>query len=382
MKAFVSRTAGGIDSLTIEELPAPGPLASGQIRILMRAASINYRDTAVVSGAFGRPGPQGMIPCSDGAGELVEVAPDVSQFKVGDRVALIFNPDWLGGPFRMSSGAMGLGSSAIPGTMREEIVAHHSQAVALPPHLSFEEGAAYPCAGVTAWNALCAAAPLMPGMSVLLQGGGGVSMLALQFAKMFGARVIMTSSSPERCARLKEFGADEVIDYKAEREWSNAVRALTGGAGVDLTSRHRWRGNRGRHSLASTQKRGPACSRRDSHVDGPTPSHRCLPRRRGDLTGESRQPRGLRESEPRRGVPQVTTGGRRPLSLRATARGDALPQERSAHGQDRDRVRLSINRKPKYPKCRPAPRSGYFWCENGTCVIQGAAPPPATTATY
>jgi NADPH:quinone reductase-like Zn-dependent oxidoreductase len=235
MKAFVSRTASGIDSLTIEELPAPGPLASGQIRIRMRAASINYRDTAIVSGAFGRPGPQGMIPCSDGAGEIVEVAPDVSQFKVGGRVALIFNPDWIGGPFRMSPGAMGLGSSAIPGTMREEIVAHHSQAVALPPHLSFEEGAAYPCAGVTAWHALCAAAPLMPGMSVLLQGGGGVSMHALQFAKMFGARVIMTSSSPQRCARLQEFGADEVIDYNAERDWSKAVRALTGGAGVDLT---------------------------------------------------------------------------------------------------------------------------------------------------
>jgi NADPH:quinone reductase-like Zn-dependent oxidoreductase len=235
MRAFVTRTAGGVDSLAIEELPAPGPLAAAQIRIRMRAASINYRDTAIVSGAFGPPGPHGLIPCSDGAGEIVEVAPDVSQFKVGDRIALIFNPDWIGGPFRMSSGAMGLGSSALAGTMREEIVAHYSQAVVLPTHLSFEEGAAYPCAGVTAWHALCGAAPLMPGMSVLLQGGGGVSMLALQFAKMFGARVIMTSSSPERCARLKAFGADDVIDYRSNREWSHAVRALTGGTGVDLT---------------------------------------------------------------------------------------------------------------------------------------------------
>lgn len=235
MKAFVSRTADGIDSLRIEDLPPPGPLASGQIRILMRAASVNYRDTAIVSGAFGLPGPHGLIPCSDGTGEIIEIAADVLQFKVGDRIALIFNPDWIGGPFRMSGGAMGLGSSAIPGTMREEIVAHHSQAVLLPAHLSFEEGAAYPCAGVTAWHALCGAGVLMPGMSVLLQGGGGVSMLALQFAKMFGARVIMTSSSAERCASLKQFGADDVIDYGTDRQWSKSVRALTGGAGVDLT---------------------------------------------------------------------------------------------------------------------------------------------------
>jgi NADPH:quinone reductase-like Zn-dependent oxidoreductase len=201
MKAFVSRTLTGIDSLAIEDLPAPGPIASGQIRIAMRAASINYRDTAVLAGAFAPPGPQELIPCSDGAGEIVEAAPDVSRFKVGARVALIFNPDWIGGPFRVTAGAIGRGSSRILGTMREEIVVHHSEAVPLPEHLSFEEGAAYPCAGVTAWHALCAAVPLTPGMSVLLEGGGGVSMLALQFAKMFGARVIMTSSSPERCAR-------------------------------------------------------------------------------------------------------------------------------------------------------------------------------------
>jgi NADPH:quinone reductase-like Zn-dependent oxidoreductase len=113
-------------------------------------------------------------------------------------------------------------------------VVYHSEAVAMPPHLSFEEAAAYPCAGVTAWHALCAAAPLQPGMSVLLQGGGGVSLFGLQFARMFGARVIMLSSSAERCARLKQLGADEVIDYKAEPEWNKAVRALTGGQGVDL----------------------------------------------------------------------------------------------------------------------------------------------------
>lgn len=235
MKAIIARTTAGLESLRIEDIPAPGPIGPGQIRIAIRAASINYRDLMVISGAFGPPGPQGLIPCSDGAGEIVEAAPDVHRFKVGDRVALTFNPDWIGGPFRATTAALGRGSNPLPGVMREQIVTHESEAVLLPANLSFEEGAALPCAGVTAWHALCGPAPLIPGMTVLLQGGGGVSVLALQFAKLFGARVIMTSSNPERCARLKSLGADETIDYRANPEWNNTVRQLTGGHGVDLT---------------------------------------------------------------------------------------------------------------------------------------------------
>jgi NADPH:quinone reductase-like Zn-dependent oxidoreductase len=234
VKAFVSHTADGIDSLAIEDVPAPGPLGPGQLRIAMRAASINYRDTMVVSGALGIP-TRGLIPISDGAGEIIEVAPDVIRFKTGDRVALTVNPEWIAGAYRPSTAGMGRGSVAMPGVMREELIVHYSEAVLLPPHLSFEEGAAFPCAGVTAWHALCAAEPLLPGMSVLLQGGGGVSLFALQFAKLFGARVIMTSSSADRCARLKALGADEIVDYRADPEWNKAVRALTGGVGVDLT---------------------------------------------------------------------------------------------------------------------------------------------------
>jgi NADPH:quinone reductase-like Zn-dependent oxidoreductase len=119
--------------------------------------------------------------------------------------------------------------------MREELVVSQHEAVILPRHLSFEEGATLPCAAVTAWHALCVAAPLLPGMTVLLQGGGGVSLFALQLAKLFGARVIIISSSPERCARLKSLGADETIDYRAQAEWSTVVRKLTNGMGVDLT---------------------------------------------------------------------------------------------------------------------------------------------------
>ena len=223
-----------MDSLALRDIPAPGPLAPGQIRVAMRAASINYRDLLVLSGTLRSVTLSELIPCSDGAGEVIEVAPEVWRVKVGDRIAPTFNPDWLGGPYQPSPGAAGRGG-AIQGVMRDELIVSQHEAVILPPHLSFEEGATLPCAAVTAWHALCAAAPLFPGMSVLLQGGGGVSLFALQLAKLFGARVIMISSSPERCALLRRFGADETIDYRANPEWNLAVRKLTHGAGVDLT---------------------------------------------------------------------------------------------------------------------------------------------------
>lgn len=233
MKTFVSRTPSGVDSLAIEDRPAPGPLGPGQVRIAMRAAAVNYRDFLALSGVIGRRGPGGLIPCSDGAGEVLETAPDVWRIKAGDRVALVFNPDWIGGPWQATTGVLCRGSG-LPGVTQQEMVVHHGEAVLLPAHLDFGEGAALPCAGVTAWHALCGAAPLLPGMSVLLQGGGGVSVFALQFARLFGARVIMISSSPERCARLRALGAHETIDYRAEPAWDKAVRELTGGAGVDL----------------------------------------------------------------------------------------------------------------------------------------------------
>jgi len=232
MKAFISRTLSGIDSLVMEELPRPGPLCSGQVRIALRAASVNYRDLLVLSGALPSVTLRELIPCSDGAGEVIEVAADVSRVRVGDRVALTFPPDWIGGPWEPSLGGGGRGG-ALQGVMRAELVVHQQEAVILPAHLSFGEGAALPCAAVTAWHALCAARPLLPGMTVLLQGGGGVSLFALQFAKLFGARVIHLSSSPERCARLKSLGADATIDYRAHPEWCTQVRELTRG-GVDL----------------------------------------------------------------------------------------------------------------------------------------------------
>lgn len=233
MKVFVARAFNGIDSLMLDDIPPPGVVAPGQIRVLMRAASINYRDLLVLSGAVPSANLPGLVPCSDGTGEVVEIGPGVKRVKVGDRVALTFNPDWIGGPWEPSPGGGGRGGAS-QGVMQTELVVSQQEAVILPAHLSFEEGATLPCAAVTAWHALCAAKPLLPGMTVLLQGAGGVSLFALQFAKLFGARVIHISSSPERCARLKSMGADETIDYRANPQWNVAVRELTNG-GADLT---------------------------------------------------------------------------------------------------------------------------------------------------
>ena len=233
MKACITPTGDGIASLEYRTLPDPGPVTAGQVKVAIRAASLNYRDMLVLSGALGKPGPEGLIMCSDGAGEVIEVAPDVARFKIGDRVAMTFIPDWIGGPFRTVKKPFSLGHP-LQGVMREQMVVHESELVHLPPHLSFAAGATLPCAAVTAWRALCGDAPLYPGMSVLLQGGGGVSVFAIQFAKLFGARVIVTSSSDERCARLRALGADEAINYKTTAEWQAEVRALTDDEGVDL----------------------------------------------------------------------------------------------------------------------------------------------------
>lgn len=234
MKQFQFFAAEGIESLQRVDVPEPETLGPGQIRVQLRAASINYRDLLTLQGQLGQPGPEGMIPCSDGAGEVLQVAPDVQRIKVGDRIALTFLPDWIAGPWRDTITPMTRGFP-IPGVMREQMVVHHSEAVVLPEHLSYAEGASLPCAAVTAWHSLCGEAPLLPGMNVFLQGAGGVSVFALQFAKLFGARVIMSSSSDERCERLRALGADETINYTSNPDWQQTVRELTDGKGADLT---------------------------------------------------------------------------------------------------------------------------------------------------
>jgi len=222
----------GIDSLTMVEEAPPTP-GHGQALVRVRATSLNYRDLMMVRGASARGAPlSGLIPLSDGAGEVMQVGPGVTRVKPGDRVAGIFMQRWLAGTITPEAAASALGG-AIHGMMAEYVALDAEGLVHIPPHLTFEEAATLPCAAVTAWHALVDHAAVKAGDTVLVQGTGGVSIFALQFARMLGARVIATSSSDAKLARAKQMGASDGINYRATPEWQVAVLAATGGAGVD-----------------------------------------------------------------------------------------------------------------------------------------------------
>ncbi|BBL80219.1 NADPH:quinone oxidoreductase [Rubrobacter xylanophilus] len=222
----------GLESLALTERPEPRP-GPGQVLVRMRAASLNYRDLLVARGRYGRgPVKLPLVPLSDGAGEVVEVGPAVSRFNVGDRVAGAFFQRWVDGPLDEEKAASALGG-AVDGVLAEYVVFEETGVVKIPDHLSFEEASTLPCAGVTAWVGLRVLGNLGPGETVLAMGTGGVSIFALQFAKMAGARVILTSSSDEKLERGKRLGADEAINYEKTPDWDLRARELTGGRGVD-----------------------------------------------------------------------------------------------------------------------------------------------------
>ena len=226
MRAYQLEQFGGPDGLALvaRDVPSPG---LGEVLIRVRASSLNYRDLIILSGGYPIPVPLGRVPVSDGAGEVVAVGPGVTRFDVGDRAVNSFFPNWFGGSFN---------------ARQEQYVAHRDgwlaeykavsaeALVAIPKHLTFEEAATLPCAAVTAWSALSG---VRAGETVLTQGTGGVSLFAVQLAKALGARVIATTSSSDKAQRLRELGADEVIDYRASPDWGDQARALTGGRGVD-----------------------------------------------------------------------------------------------------------------------------------------------------
>ena len=230
MRAYELRPRPDFESLTLVERPSP-PLGPSDVRVRVRAVSLNYRDLSVARNAVKRSAP--VIPLSDGSGEVIEVGPAVRRWKVGDRVIASFFPTWLSGSLSDFHHANALGGGR-DGMLAEEVVLPETAWVRLPDGLGFEEGSTLPCAGLTAWNALFEAAALKPGETVLVQGTGGVSVFALQLAKSAGARVIVTSSSEEKRRRAKELGADHVIDYKADPTWGKAAKAWTGDRGVDL----------------------------------------------------------------------------------------------------------------------------------------------------
>ncbi len=230
MRAYQLPQGTGIDALIKVDLPQPRPSAR-QVSIRVVACSLNFRDLAIALGTYRMPTKPHLVPLSDGAGEVVEIGAGVSRVKVGDRVAGCFFQRWIGGPPSADTHSSALGGG-IDGMLREYAVLEEDGVVKLPAHLSFEEGATLPCAAVTAWHALVEHARIVAGQTVLVQGTGGVSIFALQFARLMGAQVIVTSSSEEKLARARELGATHGINYKANPEWDKAVIDLSDG-GVD-----------------------------------------------------------------------------------------------------------------------------------------------------
>lgn len=232
MRVYRFPQANGIDSLELRDEPVPRP-GPGQVLVRLRAASLNYRDLGVASGRAARGQlPANLVPLSDGAGEVAEVGPGVTRVQPGDRVAGIFMQSWIGGeiePYHVESSMGG----AIDGVLAEYVLFDQHGLVRVPDHLSFEQGATLPCAGVTAWNALYGGRPLQAGETVLVLGTGGVSIFALQFAHAAGARVIATSSSDNKLARAKSLGASGGVNYRQHPDWQGPVQELTGGRGVD-----------------------------------------------------------------------------------------------------------------------------------------------------
>lgn len=233
MQAYHLEQPGSVDGLLLREHPAPQP-GPGQVLVRVFASALNYRDLMVLRGyAVGPALKPAVVPLSDGAGEVVEVGEGVGRFRPGDRVAAIFRQNWLAGEFTHEGGGADLGA-ALDGMLAEYVVLHEEGLVRLPPHLSYEEGATLACAGVTAWNAVVGKGRTVAGDTVLVQGSGGVSLFALQFAKALGARVIATTSSDHKAERLRALGADQVVNYNATPDWDAEVLRLTEGRGADV----------------------------------------------------------------------------------------------------------------------------------------------------
>src|ERR1700712_4464451 len=228
MRVYRLPQASGIDSLTMADVDVPAP-GRGQALVRMHAASLNYRDLMIVNGraARGAP-PANLVPLSDGAGEVESIGPEVTRVKPGDRVAACFMQSWIGGPIGSDDAASSLGG-AIDGVLSEYRLFDQTGLVHLPEHLSFEQGATLPCAGVTAWNALFGGQKLYPGDSVLVLGTGGVSVFALQLAVAAGLTVVATSSSDEKLARMQRLGATHLVNYRQHPEWQDQVVGATGG---------------------------------------------------------------------------------------------------------------------------------------------------------
>jgi NADPH:quinone reductase-like Zn-dependent oxidoreductase len=234
MKVWAWRAYGSYDGLKLETRPQP-QLTRGEVLVRLRANSLNRRDIMAARGTLPRSrDATGIIPLSDGAGDVVAVGEGVRRLAVGDRVMGVFFPQWQTGPLRPEYGMATPGSDT-DGLLAEYAALPESALLRFPGHLSHAEAATLPCAAVTAWSALYPKCALQPGETVLVLGSGGVALFTLQMAKATGARVIMTTSSDERAERLRQLGADGVVNYRRHAaDWPQQVRSLTGGAGADV----------------------------------------------------------------------------------------------------------------------------------------------------
>jgi len=232
MRAYqLPRGGAGIEALVVVDRPVPKPLYR-QVLVKVAACSLNYRDLLIVRGGYRAPARDNLIPLSDGAGEIVEVGAGAMRVKPGDKVAGCFFQRWVGGEPGPQMHASALGGS-IDGMLAEYVVLEEEGVVKIPEHLSLEEGATLPCAGVTAWYAIVHHAELIAGQTVLLQGTGGVSIFGLQLAHAMGITAIITSSSDEKLKRAKALGATHGINYKTTPDWEKAALEMTGGRGLD-----------------------------------------------------------------------------------------------------------------------------------------------------
>ena len=231
MKVWQIVGEGGIDALELAERPSPEP-GPGQVRVRVRANSINYRDLSTVRAPAQRGFAYPRVPNSDGAGDVTAVGPGVPGIAEGDRVAGCFFQNWAAGGISAAAMASALGG-ALDGMLAEEVVLNAEGVVPIPANLDYAEAATLPCAALTAWNALVEKGGLKAGDTVLVLGTGGVSIFALQFCALAGARAIVTSKSDDKLGRARDMGAWRTINYARTPDWAGAAREMTGGVGVD-----------------------------------------------------------------------------------------------------------------------------------------------------
>jgi NADPH:quinone reductase-like Zn-dependent oxidoreductase len=231
-KAWALRGGFGIDKLALEERP-PGEPGFGEARVRIEWVSLNRRDLLLVEGVYNPRQALPIVPCSDGAGIVEAVGAGCGRVSPGDRVVVHFFPGWIAGEPDMVKLTSALGGPGGDGTLQQTIVISEQALVRLPKALTSEAAATLPCAALTAWSAIVEQGGVKPGSVVVTQGSGGVSLFALQFAKLLGAYVIATTSNEEKAARLRELGADAIVNYRVDPDWARRARELAGGP-IDL----------------------------------------------------------------------------------------------------------------------------------------------------